>query len=96
MYLMIEFRCAKCDDKEYGIVYYEKVRGRRCLIYGPKPNHGARSSAAMKYAIFSQDPQQQTDARWQLLMFTCKSGAGGALGLQVAIVHVMHFRISEF
>ncbi|KAF7243915.1 Phosphatidylinositol 3-kinase catalytic subunit type 3 [Varanus komodoensis] len=24
MYLMIEFRCAKCDDKEYGIVYYEK------------------------------------------------------------------------
>uniref|UniRef100_A0A8C3UNK7 Phosphatidylinositol 3-kinase catalytic subunit type 3 n=1 Tax=Catharus ustulatus TaxID=91951 RepID=A0A8C3UNK7_CATUS len=24
MYLMIEFRCVKCDDKEYGIVYYEK------------------------------------------------------------------------
>uniref|UniRef100_A0ABM5FUK4 Phosphatidylinositol 3-kinase catalytic subunit type 3 n=1 Tax=Pogona vitticeps TaxID=103695 RepID=A0ABM5FUK4_9SAUR len=24
MYLMIEFRCAKSDDKEYGIVYYEK------------------------------------------------------------------------
>lgn len=25
MYLMVEFRCVKCDDKEYGIVYYEKV-----------------------------------------------------------------------
>ncbi|XP_054034082.1 phosphatidylinositol 3-kinase catalytic subunit type 3 isoform X4 [Dryobates pubescens] len=25
MYLMIEFRCVKCDDKEYGIVYYEKI-----------------------------------------------------------------------
>ncbi|XP_047293505.1 phosphatidylinositol 3-kinase catalytic subunit type 3 isoform X1 [Homo sapiens] len=24
MYLMVEFRCVKCDDKEYGIVYYEK------------------------------------------------------------------------
>uniref|UniRef100_A0A8V0Y6I3 Phosphatidylinositol 3-kinase catalytic subunit type 3 n=1 Tax=Gallus gallus TaxID=9031 RepID=A0A8V0Y6I3_CHICK len=24
MYLMIEFRCVKSDDKEYGIVYYEK------------------------------------------------------------------------
>ena len=22
---MVEFRCVKCDDKEYGIVYYEKV-----------------------------------------------------------------------
>lgn len=25
MYLMVEFRCVKCEDKEYGIVYYEKV-----------------------------------------------------------------------
>ncbi|EPY73351.1 phosphatidylinositol 3-kinase catalytic subunit type 3 [Camelus ferus] len=25
MYLMVEFRCVKCDDKEYGIVYYEKI-----------------------------------------------------------------------
>ncbi|MEJ1286308.1 phosphatidylinositol 3-kinase catalytic subunit type 3 [Cricetulus griseus] len=25
MYLMVEFRCVKCDDKEYGIVYYEKA-----------------------------------------------------------------------
>uniref|UniRef100_A0A7N4NZG8 Phosphatidylinositol 3-kinase catalytic subunit type 3 n=1 Tax=Sarcophilus harrisii TaxID=9305 RepID=A0A7N4NZG8_SARHA len=24
MYLMVEFRCVKCEDKEYGIVYYEK------------------------------------------------------------------------
>ncbi|XP_037661740.1 phosphatidylinositol 3-kinase catalytic subunit type 3 isoform X1 [Choloepus didactylus] len=24
MYLMVEFQCVKCDDKEYGIVYYEK------------------------------------------------------------------------
>ncbi|XP_058413011.1 phosphatidylinositol 3-kinase catalytic subunit type 3 isoform X1 [Diceros bicornis minor] len=24
MYLMVEFRCVKSDDKEYGIVYYEK------------------------------------------------------------------------
>ncbi|XP_072805075.1 phosphatidylinositol 3-kinase catalytic subunit type 3 isoform X2 [Vicugna pacos] len=24
MYLMVEFRCVQCDDKEYGIVYYEK------------------------------------------------------------------------
>ncbi|OCT98906.1 hypothetical protein XELAEV_18011138mg [Xenopus laevis] len=24
MYLMVEFPCVKCDEKEYGIVYYEK------------------------------------------------------------------------
>ncbi|XP_023399605.1 phosphatidylinositol 3-kinase catalytic subunit type 3 isoform X2 [Loxodonta africana] len=24
MYLMVEFQCVKCEDKEYGIVYYEK------------------------------------------------------------------------
>lgn len=31
MYLMIEFRCVKSDDKEYGIVYYEKVRALQTL-----------------------------------------------------------------
>jgi hypothetical protein len=28
---MVEFRCVKCDDKEYGIVYYEKVFSFNCL-----------------------------------------------------------------
>uniref|UniRef100_A0A670YLH4 Phosphatidylinositol 3-kinase catalytic subunit type 3 n=1 Tax=Pseudonaja textilis TaxID=8673 RepID=A0A670YLH4_PSETE len=33
MYLMIEFRCVKCDDKEYAIVYYEKDGDEASPIY---------------------------------------------------------------
>ncbi|XP_060546767.1 phosphatidylinositol 3-kinase catalytic subunit type 3 [Pantherophis guttatus] len=33
MYLMIEFRCVKCDDKEYAIVYYEKDGDESSPIY---------------------------------------------------------------
>lgn len=38
MYLMIEFRCVKCDDKEYGIVYYEKVCALQVLWSSLKSN----------------------------------------------------------
>lgn len=40
MYLMVEFRCVKCDDKEYGIVYYEKVFALELFIVSKVEGRG--------------------------------------------------------
>nr|XP_044989450.1 zinc finger protein 829-like [Jaculus jaculus] len=55
MSLMIEFCCVKCDDKEYGIVYYEKenlVESKQhklvqCLRSGPF-DHDLKADAAAR------------------------------------------------
>ncbi|MBZ3886102.1 Phosphatidylinositol 3-kinase catalytic subunit type 3 [Sciurus carolinensis] len=69
MYLMVEFRCVKCDDKEYGIVYYEKenlVESKhhklaRSLRSGPS-DHDLKPNAAMRdqlNIIVSYPPTKQ-------------------------------------
>eukprot|EP00069_Balaena_mysticetus_P004064 bmy_17103T0 len=52
MYLMVEFRCVKCDDKEYGIVYYEKYYS----------NNSMRSSKLHKLGTFCYFGSTETSA----------------------------------
>ncbi|KAH0627791.1 hypothetical protein JD844_008162, partial [Phrynosoma platyrhinos] len=80
MYLMIEFRCAKCDDKEYGIVYYEKenlVESKhhklaRSLRSGPsdhdlKPNAATRDqlNIIVSYPPTKQLTYEEQDLVWK-------------------------------
>uniref|UniRef100_A0A4X1V418 Phosphatidylinositol 3-kinase catalytic subunit type 3 n=2 Tax=Sus scrofa TaxID=9823 RepID=A0A4X1V418_PIG len=80
MYLMVEFRCVKCDDKEYGIVYYEKenlVESKhhklaRSLRSGPsdhdlKPNAATRDqlNIIVSYPPTKQLTYEEQDLVWK-------------------------------
>ncbi|KAM3845137.1 phosphatidylinositol 3-kinase catalytic subunit type 3 isoform 3-T3 [Vipera latastei] len=80
MYLMIEFRCVKCDDKEYAIVYYEKenlVESKhhklaRSLRSGPsdhdlKPNAATRDqlNIIVSYPPTKQLTYEEQDLVWK-------------------------------
>ena len=98
MYLMVEFRCVKCDDKEYGIVYYEKVFSLELFMVSKVEGRG---NIKKKIIVFPAG-MNSLAAEWQQTavssscLYIHKSNHIATTRLQKLITHVMQFWVIEF
>lgn len=93
MYLMVEFRCVKCDDKEYGIVYYEKVFSLELLSFLASSAWVQMTVLLLRLRVWWQESSQEllaaaASAQTSLPhscspLGSCSSGSQNLISMQV-------------
>lgn len=93
----MSFRCVKCDDKEYGIAYYEKVFSLFMVSEVEEGNIKKKITVVPAGMNYSATGGQQTAVSSSCLyIYIYKSNHLARTRLQKLIIHVIHFWVTEF